>query len=120
MSAFTRRASSLPTLGWHASCSLFEHRFRRRLMVIAEFLFALVISMICAALLLPLAARSKIRSRFSGLEPASIFVLLLILFLATWAGGIWLVPFGPRLWGVAWGTFVVVGLVVALLMAAVS
>ena len=89
-------------------------------MIVVEFVFALIVSMICAALLLPFAARSRLRSRYPRLEPVSIFVILLILFLATWAGGIWLVPFGPRLWGVAWASFVVVGLVVALLMAALS
>jgi hypothetical protein len=89
-------------------------------MFVIEFVFALVISMLCAAFLLPVTARTGFRMRHPDVEPGSIFVTLLILFLATWAGGIWLVPLGPRLWGVAWGSFVVVGLVVALVIAAVS
>jgi hypothetical protein len=89
-------------------------------MFVIEFVFALVISMLCAAFLLPLTASTGIRMRHPDVEPGSVFLTLLILFLATWAGGIWLVPVGPRLWGVAWGSFVVVGLVVALVIAAVS
>jgi hypothetical protein len=89
-------------------------------MFVIEFVFALVISMLCAAFLLPVTARSGFRTRHPEIEPGSIFLTILILFLATWAGGIWLVPVGPRLWGVAWGSFVVVGLVVALVIAAVS
>ncbi|HVW27469.1 MAG TPA: hypothetical protein VHC69_19025 [Polyangiaceae bacterium] len=89
-------------------------------MVFVEFVFALVISMLCAALLLPVTARSGFRLRHPDIEPASIFVTLLILFLATWAGGVWLVPIGPRIWGVAWGSFVVVGLIIALVIVAVS
>lgn len=89
-------------------------------MFVVEFVFALVISMLCAALLLPVTARTGYRLRHPDVEPGSVFVILLILFLATWAGGIWLVPVGPRLWGVAWGSFVVVGLVIALVIAAAS
>jgi putative exporter of polyketide antibiotics len=89
-------------------------------MFVVEFVFAFVISMLCAAMLLPVTARSGWRVRHPSIEPLSVFALLLILFLATWAGGIWLVPLGPRLWGVAWGGFVVVGLFVALLIGAVS
>lgn len=43
-----------------------------------------------------------------------------VLFLATWAGGLWLAPFGPTIWGVSWVGFLIVGLVVALLLAAVA
>ncbi len=50
--------------------------------------------------------------------PASVLFLFAIIFLATWAGGVWLVPFGPIMWGVAWLPFVAVALFVALLVAA--
>jgi hypothetical protein len=42
----------------------------------------------------------------------------ILLFLATWAGGVWLTRFGPLLWGVSWVSFLVVGLFFALLLAA--
>jgi hypothetical protein len=41
-----------------------------------------------------------------------------ILFLATWAGGLWVMPFGPVWWGVPWLPFLLVGLFIALLLAA--
>jgi hypothetical protein len=42
--------------------------------------------------------------------------LFLVIFLATWAGGIWLKPFGPTLWGTHWLAFLLVGLVVFLFL----
>src|SRR5215471_6809262 len=87
-------------------------------MLVIEFVFALVISIVCAAVLLPIAAQGGWRIGRTSLDPLALFILLLILFLATWAGGIWLVPIGPRLWGVAWASFVAVGFLVALLIGA--
>jgi len=46
-----------------------------------------------------------------------IFWLFVILFVATWAGGVWVKPFGPVLWGIHWLSFLLVGLVVALILA---
>src|SRR5690349_10349883 len=86
-------------------------------MFLVEFVFALVISMLCAAALL-LSIGQPMRGRRQRIGPLSTFALVLVLFLSTWAGGLWLVPIGPRLWGVAWGSFLAVGLFVALLMAA--
>lgn len=43
----------------------------------------------------------------------------LILFLFVWAGGIWLPPFGPLLWGVSWLNFLFLALFIMLLLAAV-
>jgi hypothetical protein len=42
----------------------------------------------------------------------------LIIFLAAWAGGLWLYPFGPALWGSFWLSFLVVGLIFSILLAA--
>ena len=89
-------------------------------MFVVEFVFAFVISMLCAAVLLSVTARTGWRARPAGMAPLGVFSLLLLVFLATWAGGIWLVPFGPKLWGVAWATFVVVALFVVMLVGAVS
>ena len=44
--------------------------------------------------------------------------LFLIIFLATWAGGLWMRPFGPTLWGIHWLAFLLVGVGVALILAA--
>jgi hypothetical protein len=50
-------------------------------------------------------------------KKTGLFWLFLILFLATWAGGVWIRPFGPTLWGIHWLTFVLVGILVALFLA---
>jgi O-antigen ligase len=46
-----------------------------------------------------------------------LFWLFLILFLATWAGGVWMKPFGPVLWGIHRLSFLFAGAVVALIFA---
>jgi hypothetical protein len=48
-------------------------------------------------------------------ERAGFLWFFLLIFLATWAGGIWARPIGPTPWGVNWLGFVVIGLLVALL-----
>jgi len=48
---------------------------------------------------------------------ALIFFFVVLLF-GTWAGGVWVAPVGPLLWGVAWISFVFVGLFFALLLTA--
>jgi hypothetical protein len=42
----------------------------------------------------------------------------LILFLFTWAGGAWVGPYGPTIWGFGWLPFLFFGLIFAFLMAA--
>lgn len=37
--------------------------------------------------------------------------------MSAWAGGVWLPPVGPSMFGIAWMPFLFVGLVVALLLA---
>ena len=88
-------------------------------MLIVEFAFALAASLLCAALLLPVAVRVR-GVHHSEVSPSRIFFLLLILFFATWAGGIWLAPVGPRVWGESWLGFLVIALLVGLLMAALA
>ena len=53
------------------------------------------------------------RRGYSGL-----WVFLIILVLATWAGGLWITPVGPALWGVNWLGFMLVGIAFALLLSA--
>jgi hypothetical protein len=43
--------------------------------------------------------------------------LFLLLFLGTWAGGLWLSPFGPSFRGVYWIPFIVIGVLLALVFA---
>jgi hypothetical protein len=50
----------------------------------------------------------------------STLFLFIILFLAVWAGGVWIIPFGPPLWGGYWLPFFVVGLVISFLLLAAA
>lgn len=50
----------------------------------------------------------------------SFFWFFAMIFLFTWGIGSWMVPFGPVGWGVAWTPFVVTGLLMALLLTAVT
>jgi hypothetical protein len=43
-----------------------------------------------------------------------------VVFLGSWAGGIWFTPLGPPWGGVYWLPFLIVGLIFALLLAAVA
>ena len=59
-----------------------------------------------------------LRAIFGRRAPfGSVWILLLFLFLVTWAGGVWLVPFGPTLFDVAWLPFLVVGVFIAIVLA---
>jgi hypothetical protein len=41
-------------------------------------------------------------SLFSKRPMRGLWIFFLIVFLATWAGPLWITPFGPLVWGVAW------------------
>jgi len=51
---------------------------------------------------------------------AGLAFFFLILFLATWAGGLWLTPVGPLMMGVPWMSFLLVALIVGLILAATT
>ena len=84
-------------------------------MFFAELLFAFVIALLMAGVLMALLGRGRPGAEGLGVSFAFLF---LVLFLATWAGGVWITPFGPPVWGIAWVPFLVVGIIVALLLAA--
>ncbi len=75
-----------------------------------DFLFAAVFAVLLTLIFSTLFRRKGPWSR--GL------VFFLIVFLAAWAGGVWLLPFGPTLFGVTWLPFLIAGLFVALILAA--
>jgi hypothetical protein len=84
---------------------------RRDIMIVMDFVFALVV-----ALMLVVIFAVIFNIRPPGFGVAAFFV---IVFLASWAGGVWMTPLGPTGWGVYWLPFLLVGLMVALLLAAV-
>lgn len=87
-------------------------------MFFLDLLFAFVVALVLALILIPLTASHRGREGTSA--GGAILFFFLILFLATWAGGLWLEPMGPTLWGGYWLPFLLVGFFVALLLAATA
>lgn len=91
-----------------------------------EPLFALLIAVIFAMILYGIASPRRTTTDRGTAESddaavGSIFLFFfLILFLTTWAGGMWLQPVGPVIGEVAWVPFVAVGVLVALVLAAAA
>lgn len=86
-----------------------------------EVLFALIVAILLAGLLSAVAQPRAAGGDTAAVAVGSLFLFFfVILFLASWAGGLWLQPFGPAVWGVAWLPFVLVGIFVALLLAAAA
>jgi hypothetical protein len=83
-----------------------------------ELLIALLISVSVAVLFVPLLGWRR-PGGDEGALMAFLFFFFLI-FLAALAGGMWIRPVGPTAWGVSWLGYLMVALVVALLLAAVS
>lgn len=79
-------------------------------MVLADFLVALIIATVLVAALGVGLRRLPVGSVLLG--------MFVILFLATWAGGAWMTPMGPRFAGTSVLSFLVVGLLTALLITA--
>ena len=51
---------------------------------------------------------------------SAVWILFVIIFLAAWAGGLWITPIGPSIYEVYFIPFLFVGLIFALLLAALS
>lgn len=86
-------------------------------MFLLDLLFALIIALILATVLS--AGYRRRRATAAGAWPLFLIFFLLLLF-ATWAGGIWLVPFGPLFMGAYWMPFIVAGIIVWLLIAVLA
>ncbi len=81
-------------------------------MIFAEGIFALGIAFFLTVVFVVLGRRAR-----SGRQ---ILVFFVLVFLAAWAGGVWVAPIGPRIMGVYWLSFFVVGLIFALLQEALA
>lgn len=79
-------------------------------MIYVDFLFSLIVSLILTSIFVLILRRKGYRSHY--------FFFFFIILLASWAGGIWLQPVGPRLWGAYLLSFFIVGLIFALLLGA--
>jgi MFS family permease len=78
------------------------------MVVAAELVTALVIAGTLSYLF---AHNLKRRGNRSGF-----FWFFLLIFMITWAGGLWLMPFGPALLGIHWLPFATIGLVGAIVV----
>lgn len=82
------------------------------MVVAAELITALVIAGALAHLFAKTLRRRGKRGGF--------FWFFLLIFMVTWAGGIWLMPFGPIFMGIHWLPFVLVGLAGAVIVSLVA
>lgn len=81
-------------------------------MILLHLLFAVFFAALIGALLV---GAFRARTPWTGFA-----IFFLVLFLATWAGGIWMTPMGGAVWGVHWFPFLLTAIIVALLLAAAT
>ncbi len=79
--------------------------------LIAAILIALIFSLILVGVF------GWQRPGREGAGPALLFLFLLLL-VVVWAGGVWLEPVGPIIWGIAWIPFIVIGFLATLMVLA--
>ncbi|MDX1614795.1 MAG: hypothetical protein R3300_10835 [Candidatus Promineifilaceae bacterium] len=79
-------------------------------MFLAELMIALVVAVVLVAVF-------GLGYRRMGIGAGLLWFLLLV-FLATWAGGVWLTPIGPTVADVPWLSFLFIGLFFSLLIMA--
>jgi hypothetical protein len=81
-------------------------------MILLNVLFALIVTLSLSLIFVGI---------FRNRGPwANLLIFFAILFLATWAGGLWILPFGPMLFGVHWLPFLLAGLIFALVLTAAT
>lgn len=87
-------------------------------MFLIDLLVALVIGLILTAIFWPRFRTSGPWSDWAGL--AGFLWFFILVFLASWLGGVWIAPVGPRVWGISLFPFLMMGLLFALLLAATA
>jgi hypothetical protein len=80
-------------------------------MVVVDLLFALIVALVLSAIFTLILHRGP----WTGFYP-----FFAIVFVAAWAGGLWLRPVGPPLWGVSLLTTILAGLLAALMLGAAA
>lgn len=84
-------------------------------MFVADLLVALIVGVVVTLLFAGLFSAGG-----SAWPWGSLLLFFVIVMLAAWAGGLWLTPFGPTVFGTTWVPAVLVGLFFALLLAAAA
>lgn len=77
-------------------------------MIIPEFSFSVIIALVFSVVFAWIIRRQGPRGGF--------FWFFLIILLATWAGGIWIAPIGPMLWGVYWLPFIFIAFIFSVIL----
>jgi hypothetical protein len=82
-----------------------------RIPMAGEFLIALAVALMLTAAF----------AAFDATGPwAGFWVFFVLVLLVAWAAGVWVRPFGPAVWGIAWAPYLVFGLIAALIVAAAA
>jgi len=76
--------------------------------IFGEIFVALLVTVFLSALLMPTFLKGEQRARLIG--------IFWIIFLTTWAGGIWVRPFGPSFRGIYWLPFLFIGIIIVLIL----
>jgi len=80
------------------------------------FIVDLVVALIVGLIIVSVVSRA-----FGTKGPwGSLLWFFLVVSLFAWAGGVWLVPFGPIFWGIGWLPIIFMGFLVSLLLTAAS
>ncbi len=87
-------------------------------MIVADLLIALAIAIILTMIFMPQWRKYQPSGTLAGL--AGFLWFFVLIFLASWLGGVWIPPVGPSIWGVYWFPFLMMGLLFALLLAAAA
>ncbi len=84
-------------------------------MILLDLIFALIFTVLAVAIVIVIFGGGY---WYPGRTLGGLMFLFMVLFLAIWAGGIWLEPFGPRLWGGYWAPFIFIAIILILLLGA--
>jgi hypothetical protein len=80
------------------------------------FIIDLVVALIVGLIIVSIISRA-----FGTKGPwGSLLWFFLVVSLFAWAGGVWLVPFGPMFWGIGWLPIIIMGFLVSLILTAAS
>jgi hypothetical protein len=80
------------------------------------FIIDLVVALVVGMIIVLIVSRA-----FGTKGPwGSLLWFFLVVSLFAWAGGVWLVPFGPMFWGIGWLPIIIMGFLVSLILTAAS
>lgn len=78
-------------------------------MILIDFLFSFLIALVVSLVFFFIFRRKRLR--------IGLVLFFIIVFLFTWAGGIWLAPGGPTFRGIYWVPFLLIAVVISFLLA---